>query len=989
MSNLLGSLLIKLGLDLTEFRSGLTASEKELKKATTAIRRAGREMQEIGQQMAVMISAPLLAAGYGIVRTAGNFESAMTKIEIATKASSAEMKAMNDLALQIGKDTIFGASQAASAMELLAKAGIDTTTIINGAAKAVTTLAAAAGSELDPAAAAISDTLGQFKLSTADLPKIVNQITGAVNQSKFDFKDFQLAMAQSGGIAASTGMSFEEFAATIAGVSFQIGSGSDAGTALKTFLLSLTPTTKEAAAAMREYGLTFFDASGQMLNIADIAEQLQVKFGQLSEKDRTEAFKKMFGTDAFRIAVGLMNQGGEGIDKLRAKLGATNAEEQAAKRMEGFNGQLEQLKGSLETLAIRIGQSGVLEAVTGLIEGITGLIDTLAELSPMTLKIVSGLAVFVAALAPLIIAFGTLKIAAAPFLAQLGLMGGATGAATAGVSGVTGALIAAGTAVKAFTIAAAPWIAVIAAVAAGSYALSQAFSDSAQRARQAEDAAATFGSTVQAGTEFMQGLRGVTESATQASGTLGGSLGVTTSELRKAWNAADQLIAKLYGVEAAAYRTAKALAINNAVDAHRRVQVFETMRAGASDTNAKFAPIHQRQYDKARQDLTAAGKDLILLDKDLQRRMKDYASGTGGAATGATTSVAGLNRELEKTGGTAERSGGRARAAVESFADKLNKLKGELFPDAAITNTLNESLKLVATAEQKGMMDFASATAARAQIMSNAFKALHGDIEALFERLTPGAREMKDFQASLRTLEAGIKAGGVAGLTAEQLSGARGRLLQAANDDQIVNAGASLEETMDLLDKGWFATDRMQGGLNDLQAAITETAQKTEAQNVRIVKSFKDTADQTLAAIDRMVRAVQGGGFMDILGAVIGLGIQLGSIGVFGKGVADRINAPEKTKAYADGTNWHPGGWALVGERGPEVVKMPRGSSVVSNHQLGNLGLGSQRVEIVDTTGLFRFRVDGQIAEAAPGIASAGAQAGQRRAAWSQSRQVA
>jgi phage-related protein len=38
---------------------------------------------------------------------------------------------------------------------------------------------------------------------------------------------------------------------------------------------------------------------------------------------------------------------------------------------------------------------------------------------------------------------------------------------------------------------------------------------------------------------------------------------------------------------------------------------------------------------------------------------------------------------------------------------------------------------------------------------------------------------------------------------------------------------------------------------------------------------------------------------------------------------------------FADGTDFAPGGSALVGERGPEIVNLPRGSRVIPNHELG------------------------------------------------------
>lgn len=41
---------------------------------------------------------------------------------------------------------------------------------------------------------------------------------------------------------------------------------------------------------------------------------------------------------------------------------------------------------------------------------------------------------------------------------------------------------------------------------------------------------------------------------------------------------------------------------------------------------------------------------------------------------------------------------------------------------------------------------------------------------------------------------------------------------------------------------------------------------------------------------------------------------------------------------FANGTNFAPGGLALVGERGPELVNLPRGSQVIPNHRLGSMG---------------------------------------------------
>ena len=54
-----------------------------------------------------------------------------------------------------------------------------------------------------------------------------------------------------------------------------------------------------------------------------------------------------------------------------------------------------------------------------------------------------------------------------------------------------------------------------------------------------------------------------------------------------------------------------------------------------------------------------------------------------------------------------------------------------------------------------------------------------------------------------------------------------------------------------------------------------------------------------------------------------------------------------KKSAFAVGTNYAPGGMALVGERGPELINLPRGSQVVPAAQTSNIMKGAaQQVEV-------------------------------------------
>jgi phage-related protein len=191
-----------------------------------------------------------------------------------------------------------------------------------------------------------------------------------------------LAIAQGGGAAAASGVNFRDFSAAIAAIAPLFSSGSDAGTSFKTFLQRLVPDTKSATEAFIELGLItadgsnkFFDASGKMKSMAEIAGILNESLNKLSDKDRTRLLANAFGTDAMRTAIGLSRMTREEFEALQTAMGEASAAEIGAQRMKGFSGAMEQLKGAIETARIEIGDR--LNPVA------TALAQRLAELVPI------------------------------------------------------------------------------------------------------------------------------------------------------------------------------------------------------------------------------------------------------------------------------------------------------------------------------------------------------------------------------------------------------------------------------------------------------------------------------------------------------------------------------------------------------------------------------------------------------------------------------
>lgn len=141
-----------------------------------------------------------------------------------------------------------------------------------------------------------------------------------------------------------------------------------------------------------------------------------------------------------------------------------------------------------------------------------------------------------------------------------------------------------------------------------------------------------------------------------------------------------------------------------------------------------------------------------------------------------------------------------------------------------------------------------------------------------------------------------------------------------------------------------------------------------------MVKPALEAVKTVSDAFMGLAQSIKSGGFLDILGSVINLGLQLGGIGAFGKTIAGRINGMSTMPK----SGFSPGGSSLVGAQGA-ADGFARGASGGS----GTMGLLDIR-----PSPLFDVYMDGKLVRAAPAIASAGGNIGLAKMKYSQSRKV-
>lgn len=327
-------------LDLKQFDKQVSSYLSSVDKAVSATEKGGSGMGRAWGNLGSAVTKTSLALGatavgaataataavtaftVGGINKAKDLQAQMSNIAAVLNKTAAEAAPLKDLIISLGINPALkvNATEAANAIEMLARNGLSMQEIMDGAAYSTVLLANATGADFGTAANIATDAMAIFKIEAKDMATAVNGISSVTTNSKFDINDYALALQQGGGVASAVGVSFEDFNTTIAAISPLFGSGSDAGTSFKTMLSSMNPKSKEAAQWMDKLGISFYDAQGNMKSMSEIATELndaflqEVKFSstvsnataeQNSQRALLEKTIQRTNTELYKYSVGI------------------------------------------------------------------------------------------------------------------------------------------------------------------------------------------------------------------------------------------------------------------------------------------------------------------------------------------------------------------------------------------------------------------------------------------------------------------------------------------------------------------------------------------------------------------------------------------------------------------------------------------------------------------------------------------------------------
>jgi TP901 family phage tail tape measure protein len=464
----LGDLVVRVGANISGFKSAMGDVSKEINKTVTSSNRAfsgfdrlGDVLKGVGTQMTAAITLPLVAAGAAAFKFASDFDGAMRQVtSLLGNVSQQEFKQLSDATLELSRRMGVDAVGAAQALYEALSANIPQENVMQFLEVATGT-AIAGVTSTQVAVDGLTTVINSYGLEATQAASVSDAMFTAVNFGKVTFEELASSVGIAASAANSMGVSSDELLATMAAITLQGRSSSEAFTEMQSAMKALQSPNKDMNELLEKTGYHSGQALIEAKGFAGALQELN-KAADGNSAALTDAFGRIEGYNAMlhvtgpgaeivAKSIGLMN------DKLGATATAQAEIEKSAPRI------WERFKEQIQAVAISAGQN-LLPAFQSLLTSLTPLIASLgegvkwfSELSGTSKAVIAGVVGIVAAMGPLVFITGQLFSSFAAISKGITAVSGLMTAFPAIATAVSTALGIAGPLAIAFGVAIAGW----------------------------------------------------------------------------------------------------------------------------------------------------------------------------------------------------------------------------------------------------------------------------------------------------------------------------------------------------------------------------------------------------------------------------------------------------------------------------------------------------------------------------------------------------
>lgn len=414
----------------------------KIKEGGGELDRVGKKIAESGAKLARYTTLPIVAGFTAAAKSAIDFETEVTKLDVITKGqvgmetlSSGLLTASNEIGDAVGN--------LAAAQYQAISAGIDA-----GASLEYTTEAAKAAragfTDVTTAVDGSTSILNAWKMEASDATSVFDKLLTAQDLGKTTLGELSGQIGQVTGLAPQLGIALDDVLAGVVGLTKNGQATEKAMTGLKNIMNGVIKPTSEATETAKKLGLQFDAAAVRSKGLAGFLQDVMDK-----TNGDSEIFAKLFGSvEGLSAAMILTGNGAEdfasALDSLGQSAGTT---ERAFNRISNTQAQkFQNAWNKMLNAAIKFGQS--LSPVIEMIgNAFAKLAETVSGMSEGQMQFAAGLLATVAAVGPALVGVGRLLQAfdrlkkLTDGLALLVGGGGTLALVVAGIAAVTAGVI--------------------------------------------------------------------------------------------------------------------------------------------------------------------------------------------------------------------------------------------------------------------------------------------------------------------------------------------------------------------------------------------------------------------------------------------------------------------------------------------------------------------------------------------------------------------
>lgn len=399
MAQSAATLLVEVSADLRKFKRGMADMQSTVQKTAKSAKRAGKALT-------AAVTLPILGAGAAAVKTAGDFEESMSKIETLVGQSADQVdawgKEITRLAPTIGRTP----QELADALFVVTSAGqrgAEALEIVEQAGKAAA-IGLGQTNEIARSVTAAMNAYGKENLSAA---RATDVLLSTIREGNVEAASLAPVLGRVIAVASEMGVSFEEVGANIATFTRLGVSAEEAVTGLRTVLSQLLNPTKEAKETLQEAGLS---ADGLRRAIREKGLMTTLRMLMQRFEGNEEAIGNLFG-DIQGLTNVLATAGSQGetyaniLGNIRDETADVDTEFE--KMSKDLKQQIKELRASFSALAVELG-TDLLPMAKDLVGSARELTGWFSDLEGSTKELIIVMGGFAAAMGPVIWAAGAL-----------------------------------------------------------------------------------------------------------------------------------------------------------------------------------------------------------------------------------------------------------------------------------------------------------------------------------------------------------------------------------------------------------------------------------------------------------------------------------------------------------------------------------------------------------------------------------------------------